>query len=209
MSSKRDSHPSVRDLRKQILDVRTRLSEAEAAVLSQCVIDRFLKAIQESGKLGLAGKTVGLYRAFRSELDLSGLEHPLIQLGARVAYPRVDAEAAKDGAIQMSFALIQLDQVQNWEISPIGIPEPIAALPGVDPTQLDLIVVPGVVFGLQGQRIGMGAGYYDRFLTRCPRALKVALVYDFQLQDEIPQNPWDIEMDWVMSENREYRSTRV
>lgn len=63
----------------------------------------------------------------------------------------------------------------------------------------DLIVVPGVAFDRNGNRIGRGRGYYDRFLCKCMNVKRIGICFDFQLVDEVPTEPNDIKMDKVIS----------
>ena len=63
----------------------------------------------------------------------------------------------------------------------------------------DLIVVPGVAFDRQGNRIGRGKGYYDRFLCQHLDVKRIGICFDFQLVDEVPTEPFDILMDEVIS----------
>ena len=76
----------------------------------------------------------------------------------------------------------------------------------MDPHCLDIVVVPGLVFGPLGERMGRGAGYYDRFLARTERALRVALVFDFQIVSDVPQKPLDQPVHWILSESRELKA---
>ena len=66
---------------------------------------------------------------------------------------------------------------------------------------VELIVVPGVAFDGQRNRMGRGRGFYDRLLKSTPNAVKVGVAYDFQLLDSIPTEPHDVKMDRVISEN--------
>lgn len=68
-----------------------------------------------------------------------------------------------------------------------------------DYQQIDLIVVPGVAFDLQGNRLGRGKGYYDRFLPRVPMAYKIGICFPFQVVKEIPAEPFDIRMDEIVT----------
>ena len=63
----------------------------------------------------------------------------------------------------------------------------------------DLIVVPGVAFDRQGNRIGRGKGYYDRFLCQHLDVKRIGICFDFQLVDAVPTEPLDITMDEVIS----------
>ena len=63
----------------------------------------------------------------------------------------------------------------------------------------DLIVVPGVAFDHNGNRIGRGRGYYDRFLCKHLNVKRIGICFDFQLVDEVPTEPNDIRMDKIIS----------
>ena len=63
----------------------------------------------------------------------------------------------------------------------------------------DLIVVPGVAFDREGNRLGRGRGYYDRFLSQHLEVKRIGICFDFQLVDEVPAEPFDIRMDEVIS----------
>ena len=63
----------------------------------------------------------------------------------------------------------------------------------------DLMVVPGVAFDRQGNRIGRGKGYYDRFLCQHLEVPRIGICFDFQLVDEVPTEPLDIRMDEVIT----------
>lgn len=81
-----------------------------------------------------------------------------------------------------------------------GVMEPKDADP-VDPKAIDLVIVPGLAFGLQGQRLGRGMGFYDAFLREI-RALRIGLAFDVQIESEIPMEHWDQKMDIVITEKR-------
>ena len=63
----------------------------------------------------------------------------------------------------------------------------------------DLIVVPGVAFDPQGNRIGRGRGYYDRFLCKYPDVPRIGICFDFQLVNEVPTEELDMRMNEVLS----------
>lgn len=62
-------------------------------------------------------------------------------------------------------------------------------------------IVPGFVFSVLGYRIGYGKGFYDRFLKKFS-GVKIGLCYDFNLEQEIIKNSFDVSMDLVLTENR-------
>lgn len=82
-----------------------------------------------------------------------------------------------------------------------GIGEPDATVPVfTDLDSVEMIIVPGVAFDRQCNRMGRGRGFYDRLLKSTPRALKVGVAFDFQMLDEIPTETFDVKMDIVITE---------
>ena len=66
---------------------------------------------------------------------------------------------------------------------------------------VECIIVPGVAFDKQNNRMGRGRGFYDRLLKSTPNAVKVGVAYDFQMLDTIPVEPHDVKMNRVITEN--------
>ena len=85
-----------------------------------------------------------------------------------------------------------------------GIMEPIEQETTVDESEIDLIIVPGVAFDRQLNRMGRGKGYYDRLLSTL-QAPKIGICFDFQLQDTVPTESFDKKMDMIITEKRDYQ----
>ncbi|MYF81069.1 MAG: 5-formyltetrahydrofolate cyclo-ligase [Chloroflexi bacterium] len=73
--------------------------------------------------------------------------------------------------------------------------------PPAEPDEADLIIVPGVSFTAAGARLGMGGGYYDRFLARSS-APTIGLAFETQLRAALPQSPHDRPVDVIVTELR-------
>ena len=69
-----------------------------------------------------------------------------------------------------------------------------------DTDKIEMIIVPGVAFDHNKNRMGRGRGFYDRLLKSTPNAVKVGVAFSFQLFDTIPTEPFDVPMDEVISE---------
>lgn len=113
--------------------------------------------------------------------------------GRTVACPRVRWDPPR----LETYAIRSLDDLVEgrrglWE------PDPDRAEPVAD-SALDLVVVPGLAFDRRGWRIGFGAGLYDRFLSGVD-APRVALAFSLQLQDNLPVEPHDVPVDWIVTE---------
>lgn len=90
-----------------------------------------------------------------------------------------------------------------------GIPEPVTSIRKmIKGSSLDLVLVPLVAFDSQGNRLGMGGGYYDRtfnYLLRRKLWRKPVLVgfaYDFQEIASLPADTWDIPLQYIATESR-------
>jgi 5-formyltetrahydrofolate cyclo-ligase len=186
------------DIRKRILALRKAQDPNVAKAATQSVCDAFLRALPKKNGLKLA-----LYRALPGELDPSAMTEELHRSGAELFYPRIVDQQAK----QLEFAPAPPGVM--WVKGAYGIEEPASSLPSVPASVLGLIVVPGVAFSVTGERIGRGAGYYDRALKGAGTALKVALAFDFQVLQSLPQHSEDQKVDWVLTESRDLRNPRV
>ena len=69
------------------------------------------------------------------------------------------------------------------------------------PESIDLVLVPGVAFDLNGNRLGMGAGYYDRFLPSAQNAIFAGVAWDFQIVSTVPHEDHDIALDFLVTES--------
>lgn len=88
-----------------------------------------------------------------------------------------------------------------------GIPTPAEDAPTIDAEDIDLVVLPCVACDRECNRLGHGAGYYDRFIEKLrPDCDKIALCYEKIIADEIPMEAHDVKMDAVITEENIYRS---
>jgi 5-formyltetrahydrofolate cyclo-ligase len=142
-----------------------------------------------------SAKRIAAFFAFDGEPDLS----PLIRFDQRTEF---FAPVLAHG--EMHFA--KIDARMTLEPNFYGIPEP-RPIELIDPRALDLVLTPLVAFDKSGNRIGVGAGYYDRcfaFLLRRQHWFKPKLVgtaYALQRIDPIDPNPWDIPLWGAVTEN--------
>jgi 5-formyltetrahydrofolate cyclo-ligase len=85
----------------------------------------------------------------------------------------------------------------------VVIPDPSpSAIPPVDPTSIDVVVVPGLAFTPAGERLGQGGGWYDRVLAQLrDDALTVGVCFEVQIVDAVPSEPHDVVLDVVISES--------
>lgn len=90
---------------------------------------------------------------------------------------------------------------QDLRFGQLRIREPTDACAEFPLSRLDLVLVPGMVFDLQGHRLGRGKGYYDRLLTHVS-GVKCGVAFDEQVVDAVPVGPLDVHMDFILTPTR-------
>lgn len=127
---------------------------------------------------------IGVYAAIDGELDLCPFLRALPP-STRLAWP-----LSHDGGI-MEF---RVARYQDLRPGKYGILEPQnGAL--LAPDALDAMLIPGSAFSLNGGRLGMGGGYYDRYLLRVRDEIpRIGIAYHWQVQERLPLLPHDITM---------------
>ena len=78
-----------------------------------------------------------------------------------------------------------------------GILEPLPFCPDIAPETIDLAIIPGRAFTLDGWRLGRGKGFYDRLLPTLAHARKIGVAYPYQILESLPTDPWDAPLDAV------------
>lgn len=181
-----------RELRTRIKNVlrtcpRHVIKEESARVCSMLMVDEVWKQAQ----------TVALYASMDAEFDTCTLLQEAFVSGKRVFLPRVVDKKKRD----MRMLETKHGEINSWTPNNWGIREPPLDGRADAPrdVQLDLVVVPGVAFTVDGKRCGHGAGFYDTFLNRCgSQTNTVALALGVQIIDEVPTGPWDVPIGKVI-----------
>lgn len=174
--------------RLAVLQRRDALSAEKRAEDSRAVCERLLQldAYRKA-------RTVFLFRAFRSEPDLSFFEQQAERDGKILLYPYCTDRTT----------MLAIRPGQDWKTDRFGIPAPVMEQAQVwDPGDIDLILCPCVGFDTDGRRLGMGAGYYDRFLPLCPGAYRVLTAFEAQRLGRVYTEDCDSPMDAVVTEIR-------
>ena len=180
-------------LRKALILARNSLTPAERAEKSARAVE--LLAQSEAFR---AARNVMIYDHVGGELSLDSLlTHPAAA-GKRFCYPlcvsRTEMIAMIPGA---------------WKPGAYGIREPVRELSEeIPPEELDLVVCPGTGFDPACNRMGMGGGYYDRYLPRCVNARIVLVAFEAQKVPALPVDPWDRPVEQVFTELAVYQKKR-
>lgn len=139
---------------------------------------------------------IAYYAPLPGEARLLELRSSLAPLGWRSALPRI----APDRRMQMAL----------WEGSeaslvrgPFGTRHPSLEAPLIDPEQLGALVIPGLLFGDRGQRLGRGAGFYDKFVSRLASpGVLIGACFEEQIRDDLPMDEWDLKVHHIVSDRR-------
>ncbi|MHA1732468.1 MAG: 5-formyltetrahydrofolate cyclo-ligase [Promethearchaeota archaeon] len=139
-------------------------------------------------------------KAATSEVLTGELLAGVLAQGKRAFLPRTLRESR-----ELLFGEV-VDYPGDLELGAFGVLEPKGRCFRGTPPPPDCIVVPGVAFDLEGNRLGYGQGYYDKFLGPFKGNTPiVALAYDFQVVTRVPAGPDDIAVDLVVTERRVLR----
>jgi 5-formyltetrahydrofolate cyclo-ligase len=177
------------ELRERLRGVRRVLPPSACAARSQAICKRVI----ELPEFARAKLVVG-YAAYRNEADPRAALQQAEHAGKRLGLVRIDErDELRAHAYQSGDALAP---------NAYGIEEPLESAPHIDPTDVELIIVPALAVDERGHRIGYGRGYYDRLLPALGHAFKVAIAYDFQLLAETPDTRNDVRVDCVVTDAR-------
>lgn len=120
----------------------------------------------------------------------------MLKQGKKIALPKCNLK--QKGAMQF----FQIKNLSSKEIKSgaFGIPEPVKERPA-EFTRKSVMIVPALAFTSQGQRLGRGGGYYDRFLQEHPNLHKIGICYDAMLVQSLPHELHDCLVDRIITES--------
>lgn len=177
MKTKWDYRREYKAIRSQGIDEHLRLYTS--ARIIECL----------SQGVNPQGLNIGGYMALTDEPDLLPLfQH--WQSIANVYLPRVEGDEEMNFYPFMGIdSLTQAGKYQIFE--PNGKDDPI------DPSMLDVIIIPAIAFDRQLYRLGRGKGYYDRYLAKT-QARRIGVTLSLMRVDSLPRDQWDIPMHEVV-----------
>jgi 5-formyltetrahydrofolate cyclo-ligase len=186
-------------LREKLLKKRDSISPEEK-VLKEKAIEQKLFDIDVFKKAG----NLLMYVSFRSEVGTRKYLDDVLEMGKRLILPVVDTR----------HGILKLYEIKNTsELAPghMGIPEPsIRENRRYTIKDIELVIIPGTGFDLQGNRLGYGGGYYDKLLSMESKELAgveqhiptIALAFEEQIGETIPAEPHDIKVDMIITDAR-------
>lgn len=171
------------ELRRQIREKKRAMTESQILEASDRLRELFVNCSAYH-----QARTIYGYLPYNQEVRTVPMLEQALKDGKRVAVPKVFGDTMK---------FIYLEDFTQVEKGYAGIPEPVADGPVAEDTEA-LVLMPGLAFTKQGDRMGYGGGFYDRFLAEEPNHPTVALCYDFQIVESIPTEEFDIPVDCVL-----------
>ena len=177
-------------LRREMLARRRAYSAKERARAS----DAICRCVRQQAVLQEV-RTIMLYASTEEEIDLYPLMEVLLAEGRRIVLPEI-----VDRGVMEARALPAMDALIDGAFG-ILTPDP-ARGAIIPPEEIDVIIVPGAAFDESGGRLGLGGGYYDRFLPRARNAVRLVLAFDFQIVPDVPMGVQDARVDAILTERR-------
>jgi 5-formyltetrahydrofolate cyclo-ligase len=185
-------------IRREIRARRTTLPAAEARAAADEAVHRLW-----SLPCMARARSLALYLPAADELDCTPLAVQAWRRGRAVFLPVISGAGLR-------FAPFHADS--ELRSNRFGILEPLTAASNWrSARQLEVIIAPLLAFDMQGHRLGMGGGYYDRTLafrrqrSHARRPRFIALAYELQRLGALPADTWDVRLDAVVTETTTYR----
>lgn len=180
-------------LRKEILRERKKLKDNDIKDMSQKILNKVLDM-----DLYKNSNFIMSYINFSNESITKDFIEICLKDEKRVAIPCILN-------LQTPYRMIAMeifDLKEDLEIGTFGILEPKNKYAEeINPKNIDLAIIPAIVFDKEKNRIGYGAGFYDEYLKSLrPECVKIGLAFDFQIKEKIPCEKHDIKMDIIITE---------
>jgi 5-formyltetrahydrofolate cyclo-ligase len=176
-----------KELRKKVLAARDKLLPRQRAAKSREIEERLFSLPEYK-----SARAVLFFASFRSEVDTGPMIRRALTFGKRVVLPKVAG------------AQLVLHEISDFDndVAPgaWGIPEPIESRP-VMLDEIDLVIVPGAAFDERGNRLGYGAGFYDKLLPAF-RKTTVALAFECQIVPKVPAELHDVQIMKIVTDRR-------
>lgn len=178
-----------KDARLYVTEKKKNLKPEEVALYSKMIADRLITTEYWNN-----AKNIYIYMTYNQEVVTHGLIEAAIHSGKNVAIPKVYEKS------YMEFCTI--NNFDEIELGYCNIPEPVTN--NISNEKEALIIMPGLAFDENKNRVGYGGGFYDKYLSEHKDVdfLKVALCFDFQLLESIDVDEWDEKVDVIITPSK-------
>ena len=170
-------------IREKMKSLRAALSASEVEILSKRIYDNFFSLdVFDKEKFFV-------YLSFENEVKTDEIILELEKRKKQIFVPKIYGKVMKS---------VKINTKTTFLSNNFGIKEPIG-----EPSDTNnfVAIMPCLAVDKQGKRVGFGGGYYDKFLAN-KNALKIVLCYDFQVVDKIDSEPFDIPVDYIVTDKR-------
>jgi len=174
--------------------VRDILRKRKDAMVSEDRLKKSLAITCHLMKIIKPGETVMVFTSKEKEVNTKPLILALFEKKNPVVVPIIVKE---DVSLRLSY----LEDFAALVPSTFGVPEPIGSEIPAKPGDVDTIILPMLGFDRAGGRIGYGAGYYDRFLSKNAGLKKIGVAFACQEFDGLPVDENDVPMDYIVTED--------
>jgi 5-formyltetrahydrofolate cyclo-ligase len=181
-------------MREQKESVRKILRQRKEAMIPEDRLRKSHRICRHIMEIIRSGETVMVFTSKEKEVNTKPLIMALFNRGNKVVVPIIVKE---DCSLRLSY----LRDFSALVPSTFGVPEPIGSEIPAAAQDIDTIILPMLGFDRKGGRIGYGAGYYDRFLSKNPDLRKIGIAFACQEVDSLPVDENDIFMDAVITED--------
>lgn len=183
------TNPEKSSLRKILLERRDSTSSDLRKISSEKILKKLFKIPDYKD-----AESIAAYYPIGSEVLTQDIMLDALSRGKKLYLPRV-----KDNDLVFK----RVKEFGNLERGSFGIMEPKEDCE--TSTEFDIILVPTVGISPKGVRLGYGYGYYDRFLSKID-SVSIALTYEKQIVKKIPKTENDVLIDWIVTENRHFKT---
>ena len=172
-------------IRLHLIKKRNKLNKYHILDLSQQIVNKVI-----SHQTFINANSIALYYAFNQEVNLLKI----------LNYDKVFSLPTIQNNNLMTFN--QVSTLNELVVNKYGMPEPVNGKV-INPATIELCLMPLVGFNRMGYRLGMGGGYYDRYFElnkfKKKPTILAGIAYDFQENDTIPSDQWDIPLDIIFT----------
>lgn len=176
-----------KQLRKELKALRNSFSQDSIAESSRLTAEHILKS-----DLYRQAKCIMGYLAFGKELSVDAVLQQALADCKTVCVPYIVSDT--------EFVPVQITDFDDFVMDRYQIRSVKNADRKIAAAEIDMVLVPGVAFDFSGGRMGMGAGYYDRFLVSVPQAKLMGIAYSSMIQPELPCTEYDIPVTYIANE---------
>ncbi|MBN2222832.1 MAG: 5-formyltetrahydrofolate cyclo-ligase [Vallitaleaceae bacterium] len=174
-----------RQIRQILLEKRNALEDKEVKENSQYIIEQIIVSKEYQ-----ACKQLFLYSPKGNEIDVSKLFSIALKDNKTIAFPKVMSKE--------EIAFYRVSSLDDLQEGTFGVYEPNTQEGLVGCSRETLMIIPGIAFDQQGNRIGFGAGYYDRYLSKNTPLASFGVAYPWQIFEQLPKEEYDIALTRIL-----------